>query len=128
VHVQAEDQVGAGDVLQVFDDALVALAVGDLLRLPVAEGVRARGDDAHAPFLRELARLPLSSVISSRACLMSLQMPVPVSTTDWCISGRTRSRKSELLRPSSSSWLTYERSSRVSAWTIWNSSSTPSVN
>jgi hypothetical protein len=29
------------------------------------------------------------------------------------------------VRPSSRSWLTYDRSSRVSAWTIWNSSSTP---
>ena len=56
---------------------------------------------------------------------MFLQMPVPISMTDWCISGLTRSFRSSL--PSSRISWTWERSSRVSGSMIWNSSSTPSV-
>ena len=46
MHVQAEDEVGARDLLHVLDDDLVAFAFGDFLVGPVGEGVRAgRGDD-----------------------------------------------------------------------------------
>ena len=54
VDVEAEDQVGACDVLQILDDVLVAGAVGDVLLLPVAEGVGAGGDDAQAVALGEV--------------------------------------------------------------------------
>jgi hypothetical protein len=53
-----------------------------------------------------------SSPTSRRTSPMSAQMPDPISTTDWCISGLTRSFKCTL--PSSSSCWTCERSSRVS--------------
>src|SRR6478672_73583 len=68
---------------------------------------------------------PRSSWTSRRTSEMSLQMPVPISMTDWCISGLTRSFRS--LFPSSRSSWTCERSSRVSGSMIWNSSSTPRV-
>ncbi|MNL41779.1 hypothetical protein D3C87_1642030 [compost metagenome] len=51
VDVHAEDQVGAGHVLQVVDQHLVAVLVGDVLGLPVAEGVGARGHDLEAVLL-----------------------------------------------------------------------------
>src|SRR5215471_16933808 len=66
-----------------------------------------------------------SSVTSRRTSAMSLQIPVPTSTTDWCISGLTRSFRIRL--PSSRSSWTWECSSRVSGSMIWNSSSTPRV-
>src|SRR5262249_16646454 len=66
-----------------------------------------------------------SSVTSRRTSETFLQIPVPISMTDWCISGLTRSFKRSF--PSSKSSWTCERSSRVSGSMIWNSSSTPSV-
>jgi len=39
VHVQSEDQVGACDQLQIFDDGLVTLVGINLLGTPVGEGV-----------------------------------------------------------------------------------------
>ena len=66
------------------------------------------------------------SPTSWRTSWMFLQMPVPISMTDWCISGLTRSLRTS--RPSSRISWTWERSSRVSGSMIWNSSSTPSVN
>ena len=53
VDVEAEDQVGARDLLQVLDDVVVAPFVGDQLVLPVGERVGARGGDAHAVCARE---------------------------------------------------------------------------
>ena len=78
------------------------------------------------PFLR--ARRMISVRISPtswRTSAMFLQMPVPISMTDWCISGLTRSFRTSL--PSSRISWTWERSSRVSGSMIWNSSSTPRV-
>src|SRR5262249_38920959 len=45
VHVKAEDEVRARNVLKILDEPLVAGAVGDLLLLPVAERVGPGGDD-----------------------------------------------------------------------------------
>ena len=47
VDMEAEDEVGPGQVLHLVHDVLVARAVRDLLVLPVADGVGARGHDAH---------------------------------------------------------------------------------
>ena len=48
VHVQAEDEQLADDVLQLLFEDLVALVLGDLLVLPVRERMRAGRNDAQA--------------------------------------------------------------------------------
>ena len=45
VDVEAEDEVGAGDELEIFDDLVVARVGINLLRAPVGEGVRGAGDE-----------------------------------------------------------------------------------
>ena len=62
--------------------------------------------------------------ISSLASWMFLQTPVPISTTDWCISGLTRSSSSILPFCTISAWMC-ERRSRVTGSTVWYSSSIP---
>ena len=57
VNMQAEDQIRARDVLKVRDDFVVALVRRDVLRLPIAEWMRGRGDDAKAALLREVIQL-----------------------------------------------------------------------
>src|ERR1700761_7227392 len=57
---------------------------------------------------------------------MLLQMRVPTSMTDWCISALTRSSRRSLPLASISVAMC-ERRSRVSGSTIWYSSSMPSV-
>ena len=51
--VEAEDEVGAGDELEVFDDLVVAGVGVDLLRAPVGEGVGGSGDEHEAVFFGE---------------------------------------------------------------------------
>src|SRR5207302_3882373 len=53
VHVQAENEELADDVLQLVLKYFVALGLGDLLVLPMREGVRARGGDPEADGLKE---------------------------------------------------------------------------
>ena len=53
VHVQTEDQVRAGDVLQVLDDRVISLIRADFLRLPVAERMGRRRHDAQPALPRE---------------------------------------------------------------------------
>ncbi len=48
VHVEAEDEQLADDVLKLLLEHLVALLVGDLLLLPVREGMRPGGGDPQA--------------------------------------------------------------------------------
>ncbi len=57
VHMQAEDEVGAGDGLQIFDDAAIALVGIDLLLAPVGEGVSGAGDEHQAMFMGEANHL-----------------------------------------------------------------------
>ena len=57
VDVQAEDQERPGELLQLFDDVLVALAGGDDLILPPGKGVRAGGGDAEAYAFRAVDEL-----------------------------------------------------------------------
>src|SRR5688572_19664281 len=78
------------------------------------------------PWRRARAMIsPRSSATSLRTSWMFLQMPVPISMTDWCISGFTRSFRTRF--PSSSISWTCDFNSRVSGSMIWNSSSTPRV-
>ena len=53
VHVQTENEQLADDVLQLVLKYFVALGLGDLLVLPMREGVRARGGDPEADRLKE---------------------------------------------------------------------------
>ena len=53
VDVQAEDEVGAGDELQVFDDLGVAGVGVDLLDAPVGEGMGGAGDEDEAVLFGE---------------------------------------------------------------------------
>ena len=55
VDVHAEDEVAAGDVLQVLDQLKVAVVLGDVLLLPVREGVRAGRGDAQAVLAGQVA-------------------------------------------------------------------------
>ena len=57
VDVQAEDEVGAGDLLEIVQHALVALAGGDLLVNPVGKRVRAGGGDAEAGLFRQAGQV-----------------------------------------------------------------------
>ncbi len=54
VDVQAEDEVGAGDELEIFDHLVIARVGIDLLRAPVGEGMRGSGDEFEVVFAREL--------------------------------------------------------------------------
>ena len=45
VHMEAEDEVGAGDELEIFDDLMVARVGIDFLGAPVGEGMRGAGDE-----------------------------------------------------------------------------------
>ena len=54
VHVHAEDQLAARDVLQLVDELAVAVARGDPLALEEAERVRARRAEAAALGARDL--------------------------------------------------------------------------
>ena len=53
VDVEAEDEVGAGDELEVFDDLGVAGIGIDLLHAPVGEGVGGAGDEEEAVLFGE---------------------------------------------------------------------------
>ena len=53
VHVQAEDQLAARDVLELVDEVPVAVARGDPLALEEAERVRAGRADAQALLARD---------------------------------------------------------------------------
>ena len=53
VHVQAEDQQLADDVLQLLLEHLVPLLLGDELLLPMRERVRSGGDEAETVALQE---------------------------------------------------------------------------
>ena len=53
VDVEAEDEVGAGDELEVFDDLGVAGIGVDLLDAPVGEGMGCAGDEDEAVLFRE---------------------------------------------------------------------------
>ncbi len=55
--MQAEDEVSAGDGLQVFNDAAIALVGIDLLLAPVGEGMRCAGDEHQAMFVGEANHL-----------------------------------------------------------------------
>src|SRR5262245_43359873 len=65
-------------------------------------------------------------MISSASSSTLAQILVPTSTIDWCISRLTWSPNAGALEASSSD--TCERSSQLCGSTIWNSSSTPTVN
>ena len=54
VDMEAEDEVGAGDELEVFDDLVVARVGIDLLGAPVGEGMRGAGDEFELVFAGEL--------------------------------------------------------------------------
>ena len=58
VHVQPEDQQLADHVLELLLEQLVALQLGDLLLLPVREGVGARRGDPQAGRLEERRQCP----------------------------------------------------------------------
>ena len=64
--------------------------------------------------------------MSARASCMLRQTPVPTSTTDWCISGFTRSCSSRLPFAMISASMC-ERRSRVTGSMVWYSSSMPMV-
>ena len=53
VHVHPEDQLTAGDVLQLVDERLVAILRGDVLPLEEAERVGPGRPDPHATLARD---------------------------------------------------------------------------
>ncbi len=57
VDVQAEDEVGAGDELQVLDYLVIARVGINLLRAPVGEGMGGAGDQLEAVLAGELDHL-----------------------------------------------------------------------
>jgi hypothetical protein len=96
VHVQPKNQVGPGDQLQILNNILVARVGMNLLGTPVRERMRRHRRDPQPVFPSQsdnasrimFRRNNFTSVLAS---LMLLQIPVPTSTTDWCISAFTRS-------------------------------------
>ena len=77
VHVEAEDEVGARDELEIFDHLVIARIGIDLLRAPVGEGMRGAGDEFEIVFAGELDHLAaqfvdvfagLIDVAADRAC------------------------------------------------------------
>jgi hypothetical protein len=62
--------------------------------------------------------------MSARASVMSLQTPVPTSTTDWCNSALTFSCSTRWPFAMSSVWMC-ERRSNVAGSIVWYSSSIP---
>jgi hypothetical protein len=54
VDVEAEDEIGAGDKLEIFDDLVIARVGIDLLGAPVGEGVRCAGDELELVLAGEL--------------------------------------------------------------------------
>ena len=57
MHVHAEDQLAAGDVLELVDQVAVAVARRDPLALEEAERMRARRADAHPLLAPDLAHV-----------------------------------------------------------------------
>ena len=93
VDVEAEDEVGAGDELEVFDDLGVAGVGIDLLDAPVGEGMGGAGDEDEAVLVGEGDHVAAELEDVFAASWMLRQMRVPTSMTDLCISALTRSSR-----------------------------------
>jgi len=124
--MEPEYQVRPGNHLEVLDELLVAGIRSDRDIHPVGERVSAGGGDSRAIFPDELKDLPAEADTSRRASRTSLQIGVPTSITDWCISRLMRSwSRDSPLSNSSEMW------TAAPSWTgstHLNSSSIPSVN
>jgi hypothetical protein len=82
VDVQAEDEVGAGDELQIFDHLVIARVGIDLLGAPVGKGVGGAGDELEAVLAASLIMFAAQLEDVLRASSMLRQTRVPTSTTD----------------------------------------------
>ena len=126
VDVQAEDQQRPRQLLQLLDDAVVADAGRENLILPVRKRMRAGGRDRQPDALGGAGQLAADAedlVAQLGDVAADLRA---TSTIDWCSSRLIWSPSAGALEASSSE--TCERSSHVCGSTIWNSSSTPTVN
>ncbi len=57
MHVQSEDEKRAGELLELFDDAVVTAAGREHLILPVREGMSASGGDGETHAFRRIGQL-----------------------------------------------------------------------
>jgi len=57
MHMQAEDEVGAGNELQIFDDLVIARVRVDLLAAPIGEGMGCAGDEGEVVLFGEANHL-----------------------------------------------------------------------
>src|SRR5450755_139926 len=122
MHVEAEDQNRASNILVLFFQLFVALVFGALLIEPVRARMRASAIPSSLTRRESNRRAEYNSL---RAALRSGKTSEIYSTVDCSISGLIFSSKYGA--PLSSLLCTHEHRSPESSFTNWNSSSTPSV-